>query len=178
MSLPLETDRLLLRPFKAADAQAIFRVWGDPEVMKYIPRGAYKSPLDIAPRLERLARFHETEGMSLWAICLRQPTEDELWDIPVGSAGLNPVGWHGPEVEIAYHLARDLWGNGLATEAAGAVLAYGFTELNLERVIGLTFPENAASRRVLEKIGMEERGPTTDYYGLSLIKYEKVRDEP
>jgi RimJ/RimL family protein N-acetyltransferase len=175
--MPIETDRLVLRPFKAADAKAIFRVWGDAEVMKYIPRGPYASPFDIKPRLERLARFQEEHGMSLWAVCLREPSEESLWDVPIGSAGLNPVGWQGPEVEVAFHLSRELWGNGLGTEAASAAVAYGFTELGLERIIGLTFPENLASQKVLLKIGMSSLGPTTEYYGLSLLKFEKLREE-
>ncbi len=177
MAFPIETQRLVLRPFRVSDAEAMFRVWGDPEVMKYIPRGAYASVAEIEPRLERLARFHEQKGTSLWAVCLREPTEESMWDTPIGSAGLAPVGWAGPEIEVAYHLAKEYWGNGLATEAAAACLAYGFTELNLERIIGLTFKENVASQKVLEKIGMRKLGLTTKYYGMELLEWEKRREE-
>jgi RimJ/RimL family protein N-acetyltransferase len=177
VAFPIETHRLILRPFRIDDAAAMFRVWGDAEVMRYIPRGPYASVEELPPRLERLARFHEQKGLSLWAVCLREPTEEGMWDTPIGSAGLTPVAWAGPEVEVAYHFAREYWGHGFASEAAGACLAYGFTELELPKIIGLTFKENLASQRVLEKIGMTLVGPTSDYYGMSLLKWEKLREE-
>lgn len=174
---PIETQRLILRPFRVSDAEAMFKVWGDAEVMKYIPRGAYARVEEIVPRLERLARFHEQKGLSLWAVCLREPTEESMWDAPIGCAGLTPIAWTGPEVEVAYHFAKEYWGHGFASEAASACLGYGFTELELPRILGLTFKENGASQRVLEKIGMHLVGPTSEYYGMNLLKYEKLREE-
>lgn len=177
MPFPIETQRLILRPFRPTDAEAMFKVWGDPEVMRYIPRGAYDSVEEIRPRLDRLARFHETKGLSLWAVCLREPSEESMWDTPIGSAGLTPVAWTGPEVEVAYHLAKEYWGHGFASEAAAACLGYGFTEMDLPRIIGLTYKENLASQRVLEKIGMRLVGNTSAFYGMSLVEWEKLREE-
>lgn len=176
MPLPIETDRLVIRLFRESDADAMFDVWGDPQVMRYIPSGPYQRPEDIRPRLERLARFHEHGGRSLWAVCLRRPTEESMWDRPIGAVGIVPVAWEGPETELAFHLAREFWGLGLATEAGAACLAYGFVELGLDRIIGLTFRQNTASHHVLRKLGMSELGPTTAYYGMELLKFEKTSE--
>ena len=72
----------------------------------------------------------------------------------------------GPEIEIGYWLARDAWGRGYATEASRAVLAWAMSAEGpaLERVVGVTLPENNASKRVLEKIGMRLVGDTDAYY--------------
>jgi RimJ/RimL family protein N-acetyltransferase len=80
----------------------------------------------------------------------------------VGACGLFPVP-EGDEIEIAYRLPFDSWGHGYATEMAQAVLDHGFAALGLARIVGLTWPENVASQRVLRKIGMRERGVETRY---------------
>jgi ribosomal-protein-alanine N-acetyltransferase len=73
----------------------------------------------------------------------------------IGRCGLLPWDIEGqPQVEVAYTIARDYWGQGLATEAAQAILKYGFEKLNLARLVSLIEPENIASQRVAEKIGM------------------------
>ena len=68
--------------------------------------------------------------------------------------GLFPVEWTGPDVEVAYHFARDVWSRGYATEAAGAWVGAAFDQLQLDRVVALAYPANRASTRVMEKLGM------------------------
>jgi RimJ/RimL family protein N-acetyltransferase len=63
------------------------------------------------------------------------------------------------EVDLGYRFLPQYWGRGLATEASVVCLAYGFDVLGLERIIGITMPENLASMRVLEKVGMERQEP-------------------
>jgi len=71
-----------------------------------------------------------------------------------------PGGWmpDGEDVEVAYRLARSAWGQGIATEAAGALVAHALGPLGLVRVVAVTYPENRASQRVLDKLGFERRG--------------------
>lgn len=87
----------------------------------------------------------------------------------VGDAGLQLLE-AGPDVELTYTLARGVWGRGYASEAAAAVLAWSFDTLGLERVVGVTDPENAASQRVLEKAGLRRLG-VRHCYGADLIEY-------
>ena len=99
-----------------------------------------------------------------WAVELRATGEF------IGDCGLVYVEGKGPEIEVAYHFAKEWWGRGLATEAARACLDYGFRELGLREIIAICFPEHVASRRVMEKAGMRYVGPAR-YYELDLVKY-------
>jgi ribosomal-protein-alanine N-acetyltransferase len=88
-------------------------------------------------------------GFGLWATSLRETHEF------IGRCGLLPWTIEGrAEVEVAYLLAKPHWGRGLGTEAARAILAYGFEQLHLSRLISLIDPENEASIKVAIKIGM------------------------
>jgi [ribosomal protein S5]-alanine N-acetyltransferase len=165
MPIPLVTKRLRIRPFTLDDAEAMFRVWGDPEVMRYIPREPAKSVDEIRERLERSLAVRREPGLGIWAIARGED------DAAIGMAGLGAVG-KGPEIEVAYHLARDAWGKGYATEAAAACVRYGFDELGMSRIIGLTFPANVASQRVLEKIGMKRLGLTSRFYEMEMLEFE------
>ena len=81
----------------------------------------------------------------------------------------------GEGIEIAYRLPVDCWGQGYATEMAGAVLQHGFATLGLSRVLGLTWPENVASQRVLVKLGMRPVG-IEEHYGRSMQVYVAERN--
>ena len=108
-------------------------------------------------------RFAET-GHGLCAVVEHGPAR------VVGTCGVFPVEWVGPEVEVAYHFARDVWNRGYATEAAGAWVGAAFDQLELERVVALAYPANRASTRVMEKIGMRfDRD--VDKYGERLVQY-------
>jgi len=78
-------------------------------------------------------------------------------------------------VEIAYRLARSAWGRGIATEAAGALVAHGLRTLGLPRLVAVTYPENRASQRVLDKLGFERRG-LTEYKGVQTTFHVLTRD--
>ena len=79
------------------------------------------------------------------------------------------------ETEVAYMLDKDYWNRGYATKAAGISLGYGFKEAGLEWIIALALPENAASIRVMEKIGMTYK-KMTHVWRLDLVQYEITRD--
>jgi RimJ/RimL family protein N-acetyltransferase len=92
----------------------------------------------------------------------------------LGQCGLNTIDELG-EVEVLYALERAAWGRGLATEAAGAALAFGFDEARLPRIVAVTRPAHVSSRRVMEKLGMRhERG--VDVFGIHAVLYALTRD--
>ena len=82
----------------------------------------------------------------------------------------------GGATEVGWRLKRSFWGRGLATEGARASLRYGFEVLDLERIISITLPENAASRRVMEKAGMTLRGETR-WKGREVVWYDAERGD-
>ncbi len=169
MPLPLETPRLLIRSFVPQDARALHeRVFGDPEAMKFIPRGASPSLERTRASVERFIRHEIEHGFGLWAVELKQTGE------LIGDCGLFHVQGTGPEVEVAYHFGKPWWGQGIATEAAIACLRFGFAECGLDEIIAICFPEHVASRRVMEKAGMRFVGPAR-YYDLDVVKYTKHR---
>jgi len=148
MRIVLETSRLILREFVPEDADALARVICDPETMRYYPAPYDRDGVEdwIAWNLRR----YQQDGHGLWAIDLR--TTGEM----IGDCGitLQEVD-HQPLPEIGYHLRRDLWGQGFATEAARECRDYGFAQLKAQVLISLIRPENVPSRRVAERNGMK-----------------------
>lgn len=150
--LPIETERLLLRPFAAAtDAAAMAAVYCDPEVMRFVPGGALADEAAVRRLLVSYADGQAERGFSSWAV-VEQETGQLVGD--VGFGVFEPTG----EIELGYTLARDRWGRGLATEAARAALAAGLAHLAVPRIIAVVAAENDASLRVPERLGMTRVG--------------------
>jgi RimJ/RimL family protein N-acetyltransferase len=167
--LPIETKRLVIRSFTPQDAPALHdRVFGDPDAMRFIPRGASPSVERTRASIERFISHERQHGFGLWAVDLKETGN------LIGDCGLFLVEGRGPEVEVAYHFGKDWWGHGYATEAASACLAYGFRECGLEEIIAISYPQHTASRRVMEKSGMKYVG-TARYYEIDVVKYSKRR---
>jgi RimJ/RimL family protein N-acetyltransferase len=168
MSFPDPTRRLSYRPVDTDDAEALHAVWSDPEVMRYLPSDPDASIDETVERIGRHRRRYDQTGYGLCAVI-----ERESGDV-VGVCGLFPVEWVGPDVEVAYHFARRVWGRGYATEAAGAWIDLALGPLGLPRVVALAYPANRASTRVMEKIGM---GGVRDVerYGETLVQYSLDR---
>jgi RimJ/RimL family protein N-acetyltransferase len=155
MTPTLETPRLRLRPLAASDEADLIALDSDPEVMRYVgsPAGV-KSPAETAERAR--LRIRETqrgdhEPLGFWRI---EGRGDRAFH-GVGALIRMP---EGGEIEVAYRLARGAWGRGIATEAAGALVAHALGPLGLSRVVAVTYPANQASQRVLDKLGFERRG--------------------
>ena len=143
----LESPRLRMRPFVPADAAAVFRYRRDADVMRYIPSAADKTVEDTQKVLDWYREHQEKHGFSKWAVVLRETGE------LIGDSGLLLLE-KGPAFELGYRLAREYWGKGLATECGGAWLEAAFSSFGLERVVALAHPDNAASIRVMTKLGM------------------------
>jgi RimJ/RimL family protein N-acetyltransferase len=146
----LETERLVLRRFTKADADDLFDLDNDPEVMRYINGGA-PTPRDVIQDDILPVFLHYDErfpGYGFWA-AIEKTTGDFL-----GWFSFRPSDGAPHEVILGYRLRRAAWGVGYATEGARALIRVGFTELGMQRVVATTYQDNLASRRVMEKLGM------------------------
>jgi [ribosomal protein S5]-alanine N-acetyltransferase len=146
--LPIETERLVVRSFDAvADSLPMFGVYGDPEVMRFIPGGALADIKAVRKVLDEYARAQRTEGFSSWGIVERE-SGSLIGDVGFGI--FEPTG----EIELGFTLARSYWGRGYATESASACLAAGLAQLPTERIIAVVDEANESSLRVAARIGM------------------------
>jgi len=146
----LETNRLVLRRLSLADAADLYRIYSDPETMGFMG----KSPDSIEEERDHIqshiAHHYEKYGVGLWATVLKE--NNRL----IGRCGLMRKQIEGvEEVEIAYLLGREYWGRGLATEAAEAIVKHGCAKYGFKRIVAVIHPQNVASIRVAEKIGMK-----------------------
>ncbi len=145
----LTTGRTMLRRFVIDDLDSLWELYCDAHVTKYIP-DAPKSRAEAQEELEWFMNGHpKRPELGLWATMLQ---ENGAF---IGRCGLLPWTIEGREdVEVAYTIARPYWGRGLATEAAEAIKVYALQKLGLTRLICLIEPENIASQKVAQKIGM------------------------
>jgi ribosomal-protein-alanine N-acetyltransferase len=148
----LETERLILRSLTPDDAEAIFRMMSDPQVVRYLGMTAMTSLEEASQRVERiLTNFEQHKGIR-WALVDR--TTGEF----LGSCGYLRLLKEHHRAEIGGDLAPSAWGRGLATEATRLILAFGFEQMGLHSVEAVIHPANVASRRVLEKLGFVQEG--------------------
>jgi ribosomal-protein-alanine N-acetyltransferase len=164
----LVTARLVLRPFAAGDEDDLFAMDGDDRVMCFLGSGMTGRTREQCAEgvLRMAARSRERPGYGLMHASLHGGGF-------VGGCGLFPVP-DGEDIEVAYRLPHAQWGRGYATEMARAVVAHGFDNLGLARIVGLTWPENVASQRVLEKVGMR-RDADAEHYGRTMRVYAASR---
>ena len=150
----LETERLLLRPWRPAeDLDALAAVNADPDVMRFVAPNRPLSRTETAAQLERFVAHWDEHGFGLWAV------------VPRFEPGAGCIGFAGlavpsflpeilPAVEVGWRLAAAAWGRGYATEAARASVAFGFERLDLRSIVAVVEDGNARSLRVAEKLGM------------------------
>jgi RimJ/RimL family protein N-acetyltransferase len=143
----LETERLIVRGFVPDDVDAVTDLMSDGEAL-----AAWGAPLsrdEVLVRIDRNLARYQADGFGRCAIVLRQTGE------LVGDCGLVRTEVEGtPELELGWIVRRDLWGRGIATEAARAWCDFAFGALGLDRIVSMISEGNVASRRVAEKLGM------------------------
>jgi ribosomal-protein-alanine N-acetyltransferase len=167
----LETERLVLRRFTENDVDAVFALRSDAEMMRFIraPQGRQES----VNWLRLVSSLWESDRIGFCAVV------EKASGALIGWCGLWRLKETG-ETEIGYAIAREFQGKNLATEAAGAFLAYGFETLKLDKIVAVAAPENTASRRVMEKLGMK-LDYIGEFYGRDLVHYsisqEKFRQD-
>jgi len=164
MSFILETNRLLLRHLVIQDLDDLWSLYCDPEITKYLP-DAPRSREEAKEELEWHMNGHpKFPELRLWATILKETGKF------IGRCGLLPWRIDGQdEVEVAYTIAQEYWGQGLGTEAAQAILNYGLEKLNLSRLICVIDQANNASQKVAKKIGMTFEKEGRDEIGPFLI---------
>lgn len=165
----IQTARLRMRPFTERDAVGHYHaILSDPDIMRFLPGGEPR-PLEKAYEWAAyFAEFQAEHGFSVWVVL------DRAQGGVIGHCGLCYLP-DTTQVEIAYALAKPLWGQGLITEAARAALRFGFEEVGLEEILAVFVPGNAASQRVMIKLGMQYDG-VKPAYGTNLPQYSIQRE--
>jgi RimJ/RimL family protein N-acetyltransferase len=155
--LELRTARLMLRRWRPEDREPFAVLNADPEVVAYLNGALSRAQSDEL--VDRIEAGFEHYGFGLWAVEVRAGSEF------IGFAGLArpPFEAHfTPAVEVGWRLARSAWGNGYATEAGRAALAFGFEQAGLTEIVSMTAVGNRRSRAVMERLGMR-RDPADDF---------------
>ncbi len=145
----LTTERLLLRAYTLEDVPALQRLINSREVALNTLRIPFPYPDGEAERW--ISTHDESKGDHVFAVTLRESAE------LIGTIGLHVNTDHG-HAELGYWIGVPYWGRGYATEAAAAVMRFGFETLPLNRIFAIHFSRNPASGRVLQKIGMRHEG--------------------
>jgi ribosomal-protein-alanine N-acetyltransferase len=157
---PIVTDRLLLRPFRLDDEAAVHAFTSDPEVTRYTSWNPH-TPAETRARLRALVSDREK-----WAIQLRDEATAIGWTGFVSIDADRKTGIFG------YLLHRNYWGKGYAGETAAALIRFGFTQLNLHRVVAECDVENVPSIKILEKLGMRREA----HFRKNIFKEGQWRD--
>lgn len=148
--MQLETERLIVRPYLESDLIESFELMQNPELFTYLDMGvmsleaykglfrwlldSYRTPFDRPFKYSFAIRSKATGGF-------------------IGWCGVGELDFSPPDKELYYLIGRDHWSNGYATEAAAALVAYAFDVIGLERLYAKADPRNAASLRIIEKLG-------------------------
>ena len=147
----LETERLILRRFTMDDADLLFELDNDPDVMRYVSPGGGVSREEIVDdTLPAFLRYYERfDGYGFWAALEKESGRFLGWFHFRPGEGAGPL-----EPELGYRLHRFAWNQGYATEASRALIDKGFAELGVERVTAGAMAVHTGSRRVMEKAGL------------------------
>jgi [ribosomal protein S5]-alanine N-acetyltransferase len=162
-----------MRPFAVADVNDLHRLWIDPGVRRFLWDDQVIPRETAVAVVESSVESFVNHGFGLWAVCFKNNPK------LIGFGGLRRFTEDGgatSEVEILYGVAPEHWGKGVATEAAAAVLRYGFEERGLAYIYAGADPPNAASFRVIEKLGMKFARKTR-VNGVDVIYYAICRDD-
>ena len=145
----MRTVRLVLRHWQNSDRLPFARLNADAQVMEFLP--SILSEQESNSLVDRIEAHFQEHGFALYAAEIRS---DRRF---IGFIGLSVPTFHAaftPCVEVGWRLAREYWGQGIATEGAQEIVRYAFEELQLEELVSFTVPANARSLGVMKKLGM------------------------
>lgn len=164
----IETPRLRLRRFTIDDLDELYRIYSHPDLSKYIQNDKPLTWEQTKAAIKSMTENWEKYHFGVWAVIYKE--HDKL----IGHCGLKFLE-NTLEVQIGYLLLKSYWGRGLGTEAASAVLKYGFEVANLPQIVAVAKPENIASRRVLEKVGLKYEKDAY-FYENNVVYYSLSRE--
>lgn len=177
LSFEFVTQRLRLRDYEPSDIDAVHLFVSDPEVVEHLPFGPNQRS-DTEAFLERTRASARAVPRRSYEVALTDRTTGEL----IGGIRLGVQSDVHRDASLGYILRRDLWGRGLVTEAARALVGFGFARLEFHRVWATCAVDNVGSRRVLEKLGMTReahlrqhlwvRGRWRDSYLYAILEQE------
>ena len=150
--VPLSTPRLALVALSLEDAPAVFSYASDPEISRLVAWPRHENIVTSRRFLARSLVGYAQGGHYEWGLMRRT---DQAF---LGTCGFGELDVARGVGELGYVLAKPYWGQGYATEAAAAVIQFGFSKLGLQVIEANAFPENIASLRVMSKLGMQYRG--------------------
>lgn len=192
-SVRLETQRLVIRAWTPADADAAFAIYSNPEVLEFLCMDGVRTREQMAERLRTLIARREVlaDGMGSFALELKdggevvgaillkqlplngQAAQWDAWDHIADPLGHPPI----TKLEVGWHLRREYWGLGYATEAATEILRYGFEDLNLPEIWCVLNEDNLRSANVAQRLGLRSLGITMDYYDRELETFCQTKME-
>ena len=154
----LAAERVELRPLSGADTADVFAIFSDPQVMRYWDSLPMAAPQDAAKYIDEIAEGFRSRTIFQWG------TADRHSGRVIGTCTLLHVSPVHERAEIGFALARAHWGQGLATEAVGALLRFAFEDLGLHRLEADADPRNERSVRLLERLGFRREGILRERY--------------
>ena len=169
----LETERLILREWRESDVEALASMYADAETMRFISDSGTATRDEAAQHVNDLMYHWESHGYGQWAV------EERSSGDFVGRIGLTQREDFDRDVEVGWVVDRSRWGRGYATEGGSMSIRYAFETLGLERLVSVVAPDNAASRRVEEKLGLRVTIERESVYrpGFRVIWYGLTRAE-
>ncbi len=158
--MQLETNRLIMRPFEERDAEGLFLLDSNPDVMKYVG-GVVSTKIEQSQQMiEFIQKQYKENGVGRLAVI------EKSTNTLIGWSGLkyltSEINGMKNVYELGYRFLPEYWGKGYATETARAALNYAFNEIKTDMVYAMAVTENTGSNRVLQKLGFEELGTFLD----------------
>lgn len=161
----IETSRLRLRHFVTDDLDDLFRIYSDAEVMKYLsPRNKEQTQASLHKHIQHWQQYN----FGMWAVVHKDSGR------LIGRCGLGFLD-NTPEIELGYVFDKPYWNMGIGTEAATATIKYGFEEVKLNRIVAIAHPQNIASVRVIQKVGMKYE-KNAHFYNVDVVYYAINRE--
>jgi len=163
----IETERLLLRKLRLDDLDDVAALFADPDVVRYVGNGEPADRDEAERALNSTLRRWQEQSFGRWAALDRKTGKF------IGMGGFRSL-FGTPEV--VYHLAKENWGKGYATELARAALRFGFEDRGFDRIVAIAKPQNTASIHVMKKIGMQFEKQAR-YYDIDVVQYQIHRED-
>ncbi|MBE7150722.1 GNAT family N-acetyltransferase [Bacillus mycoides] len=164
----LETERLLLRELTLLDAETMFHYFSKESVIRYFGMDSFENIEQAKTTIQTFRKRNEEGSVFRWGI------EKKGTDQLIGTCGFHLINKHHKRAEIGYELDDTYWGQGYATEALQAMLAYGFETLQFIRIAAVVYIENEASRNLLTKVGFQEEGLLRKYMIQNDVAHDTV----